>query len=256
MEVAPRKSSSVGPCRSSRTSAWLRRFARALARGGGIRHARLAEPLELAAEPVLPGIVGGREPGVHVLHEIRDAPRERVVSGRAGLLEHVGGREGQIAHGVSHHRVAGLEALDALLLRVDGAAVDVDVAREPIRDVGDLPGGVAQAVLEPRHARDVGGEGIEVREGVGLHARDLDAPVGGELLDLANEADRAPIVRRAAAARDEVERPGGGEQEDRDDGAENGRAGFHGDSSSDSPASVRMNATIASLSSSGASRPS
>ena len=46
-----------------------------------------------------------------------------------------------------------------------------------------------------------------------------------------------------------------GEQEGADEDAEDEGAGIHGDSSLFSPASVLMNATIASLSSSGASRP-
>ena len=53
-----------------------------------------------------------------------------------------------------------------------------------------------------------------------------------------------------------VQDAGRREQEAGDDDAENEARGFHFDSSLDSPASVLMNATIASLSSSGASRPS
>ena len=222
----------------------------------GIGHARLAKPPEIGREPALCGIVRRREPGVQIVDEGGDAPPELVVARGAGLPERVAGREREVAGGVAHHRVAGLEALDALLLRVDGVPEGAEIARERIREIGDLPGGVDQPVLQPGHARDVHGEGIEVREGIRPHARDLDAPIGGELLDLPHEADGGPVVRLAAVAGEEVERASRGEQDERHDGAENDGAGLHGFSSSDSPASVLMNATIASLSSSGASRPS
>ena len=221
-----------------------------------IRHALLAKPLQLRAQAFPGGVGRGREIRGHVLGEGRDGTRQVLVPRLTGLLRDRRRRKRQISGRVAHDRVAGLEAFDAFLLRFDRVQVRVEAAREAIGQAGDPPGGLGQLVLQPRHAGNEGGQRVEVRERIRLHPGDLDAPVRGELLDLPDEADGRSVVLLAVVAGEHVQRSGQREQEGRDDDAENDRSGFHGFSSSDSPASVLMNATIASLSSSGASRPS
>ena len=245
----------VGACLASRTSAWARMIGQRVGERRRIRHAVLAQLLHLRGQALLAGAGGGGEIQVHVLGQHRDAARQGIVVRLLGLARHVRRRQRQVAGGVAHHRVAGLEAFDALFLRVDGAQVAPHVAGEPVGQIGNAPRGVGQALLEAGHAGDEGGERVEVGQRVRPDAGDLDAPARGELLDLANEIDGGPVAPTAAAAGHGVQGPRRGEQEGGDDDAEDEGAGFHGDSSLDSPASVLMNATIASLSSSGASRP-
>ena len=55
--------------------------------------------------------------------------------------------ERQVADGVAHHRVAGLEPLDALFLRIDGGKIRLDVGGEPVGERGDAPRGRRRAHL-------------------------------------------------------------------------------------------------------------
>ena len=235
---------------------WEKRFARAFVSGSGYVRLSCRRRSTSTREAILGGIGRGREIQVHVLDEARDGPRQRFVLRVPGELGHARGGQRKVAGRVAYHRVAGLEAFDALFLRVDGVEVGPEIARNSLRKVGNVPGGARQIVLQAFHAGNEGGQGIEIRERIGLHAGDLDAPVRGELLDLPDEIDGCLVALLAAAAGAHVEDSGSRQKDDRDDHSENDRVGFHGCISSDSPASVLMNATIASLSSSGASRPS
>ena len=198
-----------------------------------IRHAVLAQLRHVRAQALLAVDGGSGEIQVQVLEEHGDAAREGRVADLLGLARHVRRRERHEARGVAHHRVAGLEAFDALLLRGDGAQVALDVAGESVGEVGGAPGGLRQALREAGHAGDEGGQGVEVGERVGFHPGNLDAPVRSELVDPANLVDRGAIQQPAAAAGDGVQDTRRREHEGGDDDAEDEGAGFHGDSSLD-----------------------
>ena len=117
-------------------------------------------------------------------------------------------------------------------------------------------GRVGELVLQPRHARQERGQRVEIRELIGFHARDLHAPFRRQQLDLPDEIDRLAITVSAVIARQYIKTARDGQQDGGDGNAENDCARPHFDSSLDSPTSVLMNATMASLSLSGASRPS
>ena len=192
----------------------------------------------------------------HVAGDGRDRLRQAADRRRLGLLHQVRRRERKVVRGGADHRVLGLEALDALLLGRDRVRVRREVARQPVRQVRDLPHRRRQVLLEAVHAGNEQGQGVEIGQRVGLHAGGLDAPLGRELLDLPQEGQgRAVLGLGSSAPAQRVQGADRGQREDGDGRPEDDGPELHGDSSSDSPTRVSMNATIASLSSSGASRP-
>ena len=193
----------------------------------------------------------------HVAGDGGDGTRQGVGRRRFGLLHHTLRRGREVARGIADHRVVGLEALDAFFLGGDGARVRPEIARQPIGQVRDLPYRSGQRLLEAVHAGNEGGQGVEVGQRIGLHAGHFDAPRGSELLDVPQEDQgRAVLGFAADGGAHHVQGPGRGQCEDGHERPEDHGPGPHGDISSDSPTRVSMNATIASLSSSGASRPS
>ena len=192
-----------------------------------IPHARIAQPRKLLAQPAPARLARRGQVQVHVLGQRRDALREPRVARLLRLARHVRRRNGQIARGVAHHRVAGLEPLDALLLRLGHREVDVHVRAQAVGELGDALGGGGQILLEPGHARDEGGQRVEVGERVGAHPRDLDAPGRGQALDLAHLVDGGAVGGAALAGGHPVQGPGRREQERGDRDAENQGAGLH-----------------------------
>ena len=122
--------------------------------GKGIGQALLAEPFDLGPETLLRRVRRGREVQVHLLHEARDGPGQRLVLRVPGELRDAGGGKGKVAGRIAYHREAGLEALDSFFLGVDGVQVDPKIARDPLRQIGNVPHGAGQLVLEALDARE------------------------------------------------------------------------------------------------------
>ena len=223
---------------------------------GRVTHARLSQRLDLGGQPGLFRIGGRGGVQVQLLGEPGDLPGQRPVVRLLRKPHHVCRRQRQVAVRVADDGVAGLEALDTLLLRIDRADIGVYRVGQPVRQVGDAVGGFRQIGLQARHAGDEGGQGIEVCKRIGLDARDLDAPVGREPLDLLNDVDRLAVVLLAAVVGHHVDDARRRQENDGNDSTNYECARSHCENSLDSPASVLIKATMASLSSSGASRPS
>ena len=221
-----------------------------------VRNAGFPKVSDLRRQAGLGGLGRSVEIQVHVPDQVRNVSDQGLVLRVLRLPQHVRRCKRKVAPGIAHHGIARLEALDALFLRVDGAEIGLKVAGQPVGEIGDVLGRFGEVLLEARHAGNERGQRVEIRQRIGLDARDLHAPVGGQKLHLPDQIDGLLVALAAVVVGQDIQDAGSGQQDGGDRDAENHCARSHGDSSLDSPTSVLMNATIASLSSSGASRPS
>ena len=201
--------------------------------GGRVGHAVLPQPFDFCRQPRLRRRCRRREVEVDIPGQAGNALPQGGLVRLLGLLEHVGRGKRQVARGVSHHCVAGLEALDTLFLGLDCAEVSLHVTREAVGQGGDALGRVGEVLFEAGHLWNEGGEGVEVGERVGPHPGDLGTPVGRDQLDLPDEVDGPEVLVAAAVAGECVEHTRYQQQDDRHDRAENDGSSSHGDISSD-----------------------
>ena len=96
----------------------------------------LAQLVDFDLQAALGRLGRRRDIQVHIAHQGRNGFDQAGVPGGRGLPGHAGGGERKVALGIPHHGIAGLEPLDALFLRFDGADEGVDLPGDAIGQVG------------------------------------------------------------------------------------------------------------------------